>query len=342
MATIRDIAEASGVSPATVSRYLNGRIKVRDETRRRIDEAVRELDYRPNYLARSLVLKETKTLGVVIPDILNPFFAGFARGAEDEAWESGLSVILCNSDNRRDKEQAYLKWLEYKQVDGIVLVSTGLSSGHLQEILARGIRMLVAGRRIEGLAADRLVIDNLKGARELTRHLLGLGHTRIAVIKVARHVSTTHERIKGYEQALAEAGQEAAVAARATAREFRYEDGYAAMEELLGRRRGSGREAFTAVFALNDLMAIGAVNAIQSQGLTVPDDIAVVGFDGLRWGTWIRPRLTTYSVSPYNYGRRSCRMLLRRIGASGEKSSYVEEVIRGKLIVRESCGARRD
>jgi LacI family transcriptional regulator len=339
MSTIRDIAEASGVSTTTVSRYLNGQIRVKEETRKRIDEAVRTLGYRPDFLARSLVLKETKTIGVVIPDILNPFFAGFARGVEDVAWEKGLSVILCNSDNRKDKEQSYLQWLEYKHVDGIVLVSTGLNSEHLQDILVRGIKMVVAGRRIKGLEADRLVIDNVEGARKLTRHLLVLGHTRIAVIKAAGHVSSTSERIKGYEQALSEFKIKPDKELIVTVKEFRYENGYTGMMKLIHNRLAETIRRFTAVFALNDLMAIGAINAIQEYGLSVPGDIAVVGFDGLRLGTWIRPKLTTYGVSPYNYGKRSCRMLLRRISAQDRRRSYNEETIKGMLIVRESCGA---
>jgi LacI family transcriptional regulator len=334
MATLKDIAAHAGVSPSTVSRFLNGQITVRDDTRERIEKAVKELGYKANYLARSLVLKETQTIGVVIPDILNPYFSSIARGLEDEAQKNGWSMILCNSDNKVDKELDYLQLLEYKYVDGIILVSTCQRAEQLESFVNRGVNLVLLGRRIQGLGVDMVVVDNVGGAYMAVQHLIGLGHTRIAAISACQTIPTSWERLEGYRQALTEAGHLVDEELVINQGEFQYEDGYSAMEQLLSRHIPS------AVFAANDLMAIGAINTIQEHGGTVPDDIAVVGFDGLDVGTWIRPRLTTIAVSPYRLGEMSFRILMNRLSADEELGPQVEK-LETQLVIRESCGANR-
>lgn len=332
MATIKDIASLADVSPATVSRFLNGQITVREETRRRIENAVQQLNYKPNYLARSLVLKETKTIGVVIPDILNPYFPGLTRGVEDEAQRAGWSVVLCNSDNKVDKELAYLEMLRYKQVDGIILVSSGQPPEQLQGLLDQKVNLVLAGRRIDGVETDTVAIANTKGAYEATRHLIGLGHRRIAFIGGSPFLRTSRERLEGHSQALSEADipmEEAIV----TYGSFQYQGGFSAMAQLLQR---SPRP--TAVFAANDLMAIGAINAVQAEGGSVPEDVAVVGFDGIPLGELIRPRLTTMSVSPYKIGKTACRLLLDRVARKRNPSPRLV-IADARLEIRESCCA---
>jgi LacI family transcriptional regulator len=333
LATIKDLASEAKVSIATVSRYLNGKIIVREETKKRIEDAVQKLNYRPNYMARSLILNETETIGVVVPDILNPYFSGFARGVEDEARRKKISVILCNSDNEVEKEKEYLHWLQYKNVDGIVLVSTGLNHEFLEGLSAKGQKFVIAGRRIRSLTADYVSVANVTGAGEVVDHLIGLGHRRIAAVTVSHHVSTSADRLKGYRNALRKAGIEFHKELVIDGERFRYENGYESMKRLLDRTRD-----FTAVFAFNDLMAIGAVNALQDSGISVPQDVSVAGFDGLQWGTWIRPSLTSYSVIPYEYGCRACLLLFDRI-ASPEQD-YRHITIRGELVVRDSTTKR--
>jgi LacI family transcriptional regulator len=332
--TIKDIAARARVSPSTVSRYLNGQIKVREDTRQRIEAAVESLGYKPNFLARSLVLKETQTVAIVIADILNPYFAGVARGFEDVAQSEGLSVYLCNSDNKLEKEERYLQWLQYKHVDGIALVSTGQSAEYLTDFMSRGTDLIIAGRRVPGVQADAISVANTQGAYEVTRHLLSLGYRRIGAVNVSKHLSTSAERMEGFRIALEEAGLEVDEELIADAVEYQYQAGYDATQRLI--RLPNPPEA---VFALSDLLAIGTINAIQEYGLSVPEDIAVVGFDGQQWGTWIRPRLTTIAVSPYDFGRQCAQMLIRRIASQGDEP-YQDVIVRGKLVVRESCGCK--
>lgn len=332
MATIKDIASLAEVSPATVSRFLNGQITVREETRRRIEDAVLRLNYKPNYLARSLVLKETQTIGVIIPDILNPYYSSLARGIEDEAQRAGWSVVLCNSDNRPDKELSYLQVLEYKHVDGIILVSSGRSGDHLKHILDRKLPLVLASRRVDGVDVDTVAVANTQGAYAATKHLISLGHSRIATIAGNLALSTGRERLEGYRKALSEAGIPVDERLVVTVEGFQYQGGYSAMMQLSEESPWP-----SALFAANDLTAIGAINAIQSRGATVPRDVAVVGFDGIPLGELIRPRLTTMSVQPYEIGKTACELLLDRVAGKNPSPRLV--VAEAHLEIRESCGA---
>lgn len=335
MTSIKDIASLAGVSTATVSRFLNGHITVREETQRRIEDAVRMLDYRPHYLARSLVLKETQTIGAVIPDILNPYFSELARGVEDEAVRTGWSMVLCNSDNKVDKELSYLQMLQYRRVDGIVLVSSGQSKESLQALMDGGVHVALAARRVDGVKTDSVTIQNTRGAYEATRYLIGLGHRRIAMIGGISQVVSSRERLEGYRMGLAEAGipVEKGLILEGG---LQIQGGYSAMKRLLRR---SPRP--TAVFAANDLMAIGAINAIQTEGAVVPDDISVVGFDGISLGDVIKPRLTTVSVAPYRIGRTACRLLLDRVARKRNPAPRMLTV-EPSLVIRESCSPPPD
>ncbi|MGE5620402.1 MAG: LacI family DNA-binding transcriptional regulator [Sphingomonadaceae bacterium] len=334
MPTIKDIAALAGVSPATVSRVLSGHITVKDETRRRIEEAVQRLDYRPNFLARSLVLKETKTIGVVIPDILNPYYSGLVRGVEDEAQRVGRSVVLCNTDNKVGKETSYLELLEYRHVDGIILVSAGHSGEHLQGLLDRKIPLVLASRRLDGVEVDTVAVDNTGGAYEATRHLIQLGHRRIAMIAGNLFLRTGQERLEGYRRAHSEAGIPIDEKLVVTKGSFQFQEGYAVMRNLLRRSYPP-----TAVFAANDILAMGAISAVQSQGLSVPKDVAVVGFDGIRFGELLNPRLTTVSVRTYEMGRMACRLLIDRLTRKKDRPPRLV-VSETHLEIRESCGAR--
>ena len=333
MATIKDIASLAEVSPATVSRFLNGQISVREETRRRIEDAVLRLNYRPNYLARSLVLKETQTIGVIIPDIQNPYHSSLARGVEDEAQRAGWTVVLCNSDNNPDKELNYLQVLEYKHVDGIILASSGRSGDHLKRLLDRKVPLVLASRPVDGVEVDTVAVANEQAAYEATKHLIGLGHRRIATMGGDLLLRTWRERLDGYRRALSEAGIPVDERLVVTVEGLQYESGYSAMLQLLEESPWP-----TALFAANDLMAIGAINAVQSQGATVPGDVAVVGLDGIPLGELIRPRLTTMSIRSYEIGKTACQLVLDR--AAGGKNPPPRLVIaKAHLEIRESCGA---
>jgi DNA-binding LacI/PurR family transcriptional regulator len=329
--TIKDIAALAGVSPATVSRYLNGQITVREGTRKRIDDAVDRLAYRPNYFARSLVLKQTNTFGVIVPDLLNPYWGSFVRGIDDIISACGKSSMVCNSDYNAQKERDLLTLLQYKQVDSLVLVSGGKTEEEVRTYLAQGGQLILIGPSYPSLKVDKLRIDNVLGGALATEHLIGLGHTRIAAIGADQSISSSNYRIEGYRQSLKKAGTEDRPEWIIQKGEYRHAEGYAAMKQLICLDTPP-----TAVFAVNDLMALGAISALNDVGIHVPDDVAIIGFDGLELGSWFHPRLTSMSVSPYELGRKAASMLM----AKSEKDVPAEEVIWvPKLLVRESCGA---
>ncbi|MCL5074598.1 MAG: LacI family transcriptional regulator [Chloroflexi bacterium] len=333
MATIKDVAALARVSPTTVSRLLNNKIITREETKKRIEEAVKQLDYRPNFLARSLVTKETRTIGLVIPDIINPYFPAIARGVEDVANRRAWNVILCNSDNRPEKELTYIRVLQQKQVDGIILASTGVNKEQINAFLAEGLNLVFAGRYVGEVMTDAVIINNAEGAYQATRHLLTLGHRRIAFITGQMSIRTSQERRRGYEHALSEYGL-AVDEDLIEDGKYQYQGGYLAMKRLLKRKPWP-----TALFAANDVMAIGAIRAVEEVGAGVPDDVAIVGFDDILLASLITPPLTTMAVSAYKMGTIAAKMLLDR--ATGKKAKPKIVTMEPKLVIRASCGANK-
>ena len=208
MTTLQDVAKLAGVSPMTVSRVINNSGYVNKKTRERVEQAIAELDYVPNALARSLRFKQTKTLALIISDITNPFFTTIARGVEDTASEQGFSVIFCNTDESRDKETEYLNVVIQKQVDGVLLVPAFSSQESIKFLQDCGVPFVVLDRRMPELKVDIVRCDSEQGAYELTRHLLDLGHQRIAALSGSRQVTTAADRIAGYRRALVEDGLE--------------------------------------------------------------------------------------------------------------------------------------
>jgi DNA-binding LacI/PurR family transcriptional regulator len=330
--TIKDIAAIAGVSPATVSRHISGKIVIRDSTRKRIDEAVKKLNYQPNYFARGLVLKQTNTIGIIVPDLLNPYWANFLRGIDDVIAPDGKSSIVCNSDNNPEKERELLWLLKYKQADGVILVSGGLTEGDTRDFVSQGGHMILVGPAYRSLKVSTLRIDNIQGGFIATQHLLHLGHTRIAVIAADPSIPSSNYRIEGYRKSLTATGIEAKPEWVIQHGEFRFSEGYTAMQRLM-----CGDSPPSAVFAVNDVLAIGAISALIDAGISVPGQVAVVGFDGLEIGSWFHPRLTTMEVNPYAFGKKAADMLTARLESEGDE---VEEVVwEPELLVRESCGA---
>ena len=329
MATIRDVAKLAGVSPTTVSHVINGTRFVREETRARVLEAMRRLNYQPNRLARSLRQKRTHTLGLLIPNSANPFFAEVLRGIEDACFEMGYSVILCNADDDPEKELEYLSVLVEKQVDGIVLVSAGAADESLRLLTASRVPAVVVDREFASQGFDTVVTDNQGGGYAATRHLLSLGHRRIGCITGPSLLTPSAARVTGYRQALEEAGvpfdEELVVPG-----DFRSESGYEMTRKLLGLP-----EPPTAIFACNDMMALGAICAVHEAGLRVPDDVSVVGFDDITLASYSVPRLTTIAQPRHKMGFMAARMLIERI--SNRDAPIKRELLPTTLIVRDSC-----
>src|SRR5919199_1644565 len=334
MVTVRDVARHAGVSTSTVSHVLNRTRFVSDELRDRVVAAMRELHYHPNAAARMLSLKRSNALGLIVSDIRNPFFASVTRGVEDVAQEHGYTLVLCNSDEDVLKESACLKTLESRQVDGVLLASAGVADEHVTRLVHAGYPMVLVDRDLPGLGTPAVLLDNEGAAYSAVRHLIERGHKRIGMLSGRGSISTTTERVAGYQRALREAGLELddglVISGESTS-----EGGAAATHALLDREPPP-----TAIFSGNNLMSIGALHAITSRNLSVPGDVALVGFDDFPfpWSDAFRPHLTTVAQPTYELGRRAAEMLVHMLNGSSTRSAQ-RTVLQGKLVIRESSGA---
>src|SRR5947209_13347522 len=308
MTTIRDVASKAEVSIATVSRVVNGNRSVLTDVRERVMKATRELDYRPNYLARGLRHRNTCMLGLIIPDNSNPFYAEVARAIEDAGFAAGYSVILCNSDLSEEKQQAYVDVLLSHKVDGMILFDIkGAESKALERILAENIPAVLANIETPVPTVDQVIVDHYQGGYLAGQYLSGLNHRRIGCITLPQPDSYQLYRIVGFRQALSEAGIEL------TTEDFalgngRYENGYEAMQELLQRRPD-----LTAVYVFNDLMALGAMNGLHAQGIRVPEDISIIGYDNIFYASTFEPPLTTISPPIPARGQAGSARVLQRV-----------------------------
>jgi LacI family transcriptional regulator len=322
--TIRDVARRAGVSPATVSRVLNRSTHpVSEGGRRRVLAAARRLSYIPNLLARSLLTHETAAIGVLIPDVSNPYYAAILRGVEDTIGPLGRTVILCNTDRDSAKQRLYLRALMERRVDGLIIA--GGSFGRADtEITGDGLPLVMIGRHPTRFPSVR--VDNVAAAVLATGHLLGLGHRRIACLAGPAVSLTAADRVRGYRQALEAA---ALPADPALIREVGF-TAYGAHEAVEALFRVP--DPPTAVVAPNDQVAIGVVRALHEMALRVPGDVSVVGFDDTPVASYTVPSLTTVAVPTYELGKTAVDMLLKIL--EGTRAAPV--VLRCALRVRES------
>jgi LacI family transcriptional regulator len=314
----------------TVSRVINNSGYINPKTRKRVEQAIDELGYVPNALARSLRFKQTKTLALILTDITNPFFTTLARGVEDVASERGFSVIFCNTDESREEEAEYLNVVARKQVDGILLVPAFSSRDSVDFMRDYSIPFVVLDRRIPGLTVDTVRCDSEIGAYEATRHLIDLGHRRIVALSGPEAVTTAADRITGYRRALAESSLEAQAVEYYG--EFTVKSGYD-----MARKALSGAELPTALLAGNNFIVIGALRALKEAGLHAPDDISVVTFDDLLEVMGVDPFITVVRQPAYEIGQAATNLLLERIAGTGAPEPQ-EIILPTQLIVRESSG----
>ncbi len=332
-ATIRDVARRARVSVATVSRVVNRTThRVRPTTRRRVLAVVKSLGYHPNVIAQSLKKRASRTVALIVPDISNPFFPAIARGIEDAARQRGYAVLLCNTYEDLDREDAYLQLLRKRWVDGLIFATVGSNTRHLRALRREGLPVVLVARDVDGITIDAVLVDNFRGAFDATNHLIGLGHRSIAHIAGPASLRVAQERRRGYQRGLAEAGvrQDDALVAEG---DFTADGGRAAIETLLGRG-----QRFSGVVAANDLMAIGAMEALRAVGRRVPDEVAVVGFDDITFASLVSPALTTVAQPKYRMGQIAMERLLEVM--AGESAAGRRIVLTAQLVVRESCGAR--
>ncbi|NPV54180.1 MAG: LacI family DNA-binding transcriptional regulator [Firmicutes bacterium] len=330
--TINDVAKAAGVSKSTVSRVVNNIPVVDMDTKRRVLEVIKELGYSPNDIARGLATKRTGTIGLIINDITNPFFPELARGVEDVMRAYNRNVFLCNTDGRPEREASYIQLLFQKRVDGIIFASVRIGTTDLSALAKRNMPFVLAGRELSGHDADLVIVDNVLGGYQATRHLLDLGHTRIAFIAGTQGVSASIDREKGYLKAMAEAGL-AADQCQIEAGDFKQEGGYAAAKRLLQTEKVP-----TAIFAANDLMAIGALEAIFEAGLRVPEDISLVGFDDIPPASLHLVQLTTVAQPKYDIGAIAARLLLEKIESPQAQREPQRIILPPKLQIRKTSG----
>lgn len=328
--TIKDIAKKGGVSYSTVSRALNNRLVVNEKTRREIQKLAEEMGYKPNGLARGLVTQKTDTLGLVIPDITNPFFPEVARGVEEEAAKYGYSVFLCNTDWDVKKEQRYLQALLSKRVDGIILASASEDSDYVIELVRGGLPLILVSRVMKQVDTNYVAIDNVKGAYLATDHLLNLGHRGIAYIGGPENLEFSRARYEGYLLALASKGIE--INSRYIRHgKFKKEEGYRNTCELL--KDPASRP--TAIFAANDILALGIIQAARELGIQVPGELSVVGFDDIPYASYGEVRLTTVAQPKYAMGEMAAKLLLDEI-QSGKKPQKKHIVLQPELVIRNS------
>ena len=327
MAGILDVAKLADVSPTTVSRVVNDNGYVSEETRRRVNAAILELDYIPNELGKSLRSKRTQTLALVLSDMTNPFWTTVARGVEDTANKRGYHVIIGNTDESPEKQEEYLHFLMKKQVDGFLLVPASFQSPH---ILKPKTPTVILDRRVLQSGIDSVRCDSVAGANGLVKTLLEFGHRLIAIITGRDNISTAIDRVEGAVNAFSEAGL--TETPQIYWGEYSQQSGYDnTVKALLAIARPS------AIFATNNFIAIGVMRALRDAGLRVPNDMSVVAFDDLPASITIDPFFTVAAQPAYEMGRIATELLLSRLMGEGSLESQ-EIVLPVEIIVRGSSG----
>ena len=328
MTTIREVAKVAGVSYATVSHVLNNTRFVSQETRDRVMAAIADLDYRPNALARSLRSGKTDTIGLILPDSANPFFAEIGRSIEDAAFELGYNVFLCNTDGNVHREQLYVDLLSKKQVDGIIFVAAGDQVDSLNALLSHEMPVVLVDRDLPNVEVDAVLTDNQQGGYLATRHLIELGHRRIACITGPSSITPSAERITGYREALEEEGIPYDDSLVLTGN-YQPDSGLQATSTLL-----SLDSPPTAIFALNDLMAVGALHAAAKAGRHVPEEVAIIGYDDTELASFMNPPLSTIAQPKTEIGVQATKILARRI--SNKTFPPYRIILPPELVIRES------
>lgn len=329
-ATIKQVALEAEVSTATVSRVLNDSGFVSDEVKSRVLDVVNRLNYQPSAIARSLKQDKTFMIGVIVPDISNPYFMGISRGVEDVVGQEGFQLIFCSSDENPEKERKLLQLLQEKRVDAVVLATSGENDEILERLSDSGMPIVLIDRRLKskeaGSKLDLVAEDNIDGASRLTRKLLEAGHVRIGVVNGPSRVSTSHERYTGVLKAMKEFGLDTNPLVF-NGKDFSIEDGIRAVRKFL-----SEEERPTAIISLNNRMSLGVLLEIVRSGLRIPDDIAVASFGEVEAGALLKnPGLYYMDQRPYEMGQKAGEILLRRIRKDATQSNAQLELFYNEI-----------
>jgi LacI family transcriptional regulator len=333
-ATVRDVARKAGVSAMTVSRVINNHSGVSVETREKIEAAITELDYAPSKVASGLVSAKTQLIGLIVPDVSNPFFAPIVRGAETAARKAGYRMLVCNSESDLRLERDYVSDLVSHRVEGLLIAPVGdRSEAHLGKLVDGSFPLVLIDRHVPGIDCDTVTLDNTDAAKRLVDHLIAMGHRRIAFVTDADDVSTGRERLAGFKQALASASIAFTedLVLHTTTDQI---GGYRAAQQII-----SMSERPTAIFAVNNMTAVGVMQALREVDLGVPRDISLVCFDDVQHLAVIAPFLTVIDQPAEVMAGVAAQLLLERIARSaGERSRKIS--FPGTLVIRLSCARK--
>jgi LacI family transcriptional regulator len=329
-ASIYDVARESSVSVFTVSAVINGKGHVGNKLRERVEAAIRKLNYRPNLIARSLAKQRTHTIGMIVPDIANPFFPMVVRGAEDAAQKHGYNLLLCNSDDSLAKEEASVELLLSKRVDGILLTKAAEDFRPSLRQMIKEVQtpFVLVMRTYPKLTKDAVITDDYQGARDAVSHLARSGRRRIGLIGGPLKVSNALARWEGFRDALKAEGLPY-IGELVIEGDYRIESGFRAGHALLSHRPDG-------IYVANHLMTIGLLKAAEEMGLQCPEDFGLVSFDDYPWLDVFRPRLTTVELPKHQLGSEAAELLIRRI--AGDRSAAGVKKLPPELRIRESCG----
>lgn len=326
MATIKDVAKYAGVSTSTVSYVLNNNKPLKAETRRRVLEAVEDLGYRPNLIARSLKTRKTATIGVIVPDIANAFFTAIIRAIEEISERNNHSIILCNTYENSEKEERYLNILLNRDIDGLIFVGTGKNPKILSNIT--GIPIVVVDRRL-GDSYPSVLVDNEKGGYAAALHLLNRKQEEILFLSGPLSINTYFERMSGYLRALKDFGMGRNELLIHEC-EVSYDGGQKTMDEILQQNITYG-----SIFAANDLIALGAYNTLMTHGIKIPKDIPLVGFDDIPTAHIITPGLTTVRQPTHLIGTTAAEILFKHFSNEQKEAEHI--VLEPELVIRETA-----
>ena len=329
---IKDVARKAGVSTATVSRVLGDFHGVRDKTKKKVLKAVAELNYEINAVARHLRQKKTKTIGIIVENVLSKFCSAIAKSVEDTNNKFGYNTILCNADENPEKELNYLKILKSNRVDGIILTPTGKNSKYVQHLINSGTKVVLLDRLIEGVDCDAILVDNANGAYKAVKHLIDQGYRKIGIVSGILDRTTGAERLKGYLQAIEEVGI-AKEDSLIKIGNFKKESGRKLTKELLEQSNKP-----KAIFTTNIDMSMGALLAIKEKGLTIPDDIGIVCFDDSDWALILEPSITVIRQPVYQLGSTAAELLIKKIEDEEKNLDHKPTVVtlNTELIIRNS------
>ncbi|MGG4142630.1 LacI family DNA-binding transcriptional regulator [Paenibacillus algorifonticola] len=330
MVTIKDIAKKANVAISTVSYVLNGTKNVKPETKERIMNAIKELNYHPSMAARSLKSRKTLTIGIVVPDISNAFFTEIIRGIEDLFNEHAYSVILCNTDEDQAKELRYLNTLFEKDIDGLIFLGTGKNRDVFNN--RKDFPVVVVDRKVvdkkAGESFSSVMIDNVHGGFEATNFLLSQNRSEVMLVIGDLSIQNSRDRLEGYKKALALHGV-AYDESLVYECKVSHEAGYVFMDKLLEKPF-----AYRSIFAANDLLALGIMKALFQKGYRIPEDIAIVGYDNIPTSYLVVPALTTINQPKYQMGKKAGELLLKKINAESHLVEHI--VLKPELVIRES------